>query len=730
MRAPNNLRVRGFVALLVCSSLLLASMSPAQTPSQQPPVNPRSSPPPPPAKGQEPKPGQVIRAFTDLVLVDVQVTDRKGNPVKGLKPEQFILTEDDQPQKVSSFDYYDIEAIEVAAAEDVRPVVVVSLGTTSSETVREAVKDRRMIVLFFDLTSMQPDELQRAVESGLQFVQGQMTPADLVAVVAFGNVLTVRAPFTNDRAVLARAIARLRPGKEANLAEMGETPNEEEENEETFTADLTEFNIFNTDRKLAALESVAELLRGIPGRKSLIHFTGGVSQTGQENRSQLRAATDAANRANVSLYTVDSRGLQASVPGGEARAESSRGTQMYSGAAVFRQADSRNDSRETLETLARDTGGRSFFDSGDFKEVFDQVQKDAAGYYLLGYYSANPRRDGRWRRLRVKVNAADVRLRFRDGYYAPKEYAVYTAEDRERQLDEAMRSETPRVELALALETAFFRTGPNEVFVPIAAKLASSALEWAQKRGRHETVFDFAAEVREEQSKTVVAALRDSVRVRLDADRFREVRQRAIVYQGGLLLGPGHYRLKFLARETESGRIGTFEQDLVIPAAQPDRLDLSTVLLSHQLEATKKSSEVQTKAFGQEAKMARSPLEVAGERIVPSVTRVFTTQQRLYVFFQAYLPAHVDASRLRAGLVFFREGERRNETPLVEAAEVDPKTRAASFRISLPLERLAPGRYSVQAVVVELDGGQSAFGRSYFALRAAPATAPKAAPGK
>jgi VWFA-related protein len=729
MLALNNLEVRSFVAVLVCSSLLLAPVCPAQTPTQQQPVNPRSALPPP-AKVQEPKPGQTIRAFTDLVLVDVQVTDRKGNPVKGLKPEQFTLTEDDQPQKVSSFDYYDIEAIEMAAAEDSRPVVV-SLGTVAApEQVREAVKDRRMIVLFFDLSSMQPDELLRAIDAGQKFVQGQMTPADLVAVVAFGNVLTVRAPFTNDKAVLARAIGRLRPGKEANLAEMGETPTEEEQTEESFTADQTEFNIFNTDRKLAALESVAELLRGIPGRKSLIHFTGGVTQTGQENRSQLRAATDAANRANVSLYTVDARGLQASVPGGEARSESSRGTQMYSGAAVFRQVDSRNDSRETLETLARDTGGRSFFDSGDFQEVFEQVQKDAAGYYLLGYYSSNPQRDGRWRRLRVKVNAPDVRLRVRDGYYAPKDYGVFTAEDRERQLDEAMRSETPRVELALALETAFFRTGPNEVFVPIAAKLASSALEWAQKRGRHEAVFDFATEIREEQSNTVVAALRDSVRVRLEADRFREVQQRAIVYQGGLLLGPGHYRLKFLARETESGRIGTFEQDLVIPAAQPDRLDLSSVLLSHQLEASKKSSEVQKKAFGAEVKMERSPLEVGGERIVPSVTRVFTTQQRLYVFFQAYLPPQLDAGRLRAGLVFFREGERRSETPLVEPAEVYPKTRTASFRISLPLERLTPGRYSVQAVVVELDGGQAAFGRSYFALRApAPQPAPKAAPG-
>jgi hypothetical protein len=113
---------------------------------------------------------------------------------------------------------------------------------------------------------------------------------------------------------------------------------------------------------------------------------------------------------------------------------------------------------------------------------------------------------------------------------------------------------------------------------------------------------------------------------------------------------------------------------------------------------------------------------VEGERIIPSVTRVFTTQQILYVFFQAYLTASSNGSRVRAGLVFFRNGERANETPLVAPAEVDAKTRTAAFRISLPLERLTPGRYTVQAVVVEAGDEQAAFARAYFALRQSPAT--------
>jgi hypothetical protein len=175
--------------------------------------------------------------------------------------------------------------------------------------------------------------------------------------------------------------------------------------------------------------------------------------------------------------------------------------------------------------------------------------------------------------------------------------------------------------------------------------------------------------------------------------------------------------MKFLVRENESGRIGTFEQDLLIPLRQTERMELSTVMLSSQLEAAKKSAEVEKKAFAADARMTKSPLEMGGERIIPSVTRVFTTQQKLYVFFQAYLPAKAEPAALRAGLIFFRNGERLSETPMVEPAEVDAKNHLASFRLSLPLEKFPTGRYTVQAVAVQAGGAYAAFARGYFAVR-------------
>src|SRR4029077_344873 len=167
-------------------------------------------------------------------------------------------------------------------------------------------------------------------------------------------------------------------------------------------------------------------------------------------------------------------------------------------------------------------------------------------------YSANAARDGRWRSIRVKLNGLPgARIRYRQGYYAPKDFGVYTTEDRERPLEEAMRSETPIVELPVAVETAYFRLDNKQIFVPISAKLASSALQWAQKSGRRQVEFDFAAEVHDSQSGQVAGALLDPITVRLDSERYEELQQNSLVYQGGIILPPGNYKLKFLARENE-----------------------------------------------------------------------------------------------------------------------------------------------------------------------------------
>jgi hypothetical protein len=397
---------------------------------------------------------------------------------------------------------------------------------------------------------------------------------------------------------------------------------------------------------------------------------------------------------------------------------------MFTGASVFHQTDQREDSRDTLATLSTDTGGKAFFDLGDLSDAFPAIQRDNGGYYLVGYnLGPDVKHDGRWRAIRVKVNVPGAHVRYRDGYYAPRDFQHLEKEDRDQQIADAINSDHPVVELPVAVETGIFRLSATQAYVPIAAKIASSALDWAQKHNKQHAEFDFAVEVRTVPSGQIVAQLRDTITVNLDAAHFEQVRHSNLLYQGGVVLAPGNFRLKFVARENESGKIGTFEQNLVVPAAQPEKVTLSSVLLSSQLVPIEKSSAVATKGQGARAKITSSPLDMEGQRIIPSVTNYFTQGQTLYVFLQAYYPEKADKNEpfdpnsLRAGLVFLRNGIQMNATPLIAPAQVDPKTHTVSFRISLPLQKLPIGRYTVQVIAVAPGTQHSAFGRAYLALQ-------------
>lgn len=669
----------------------------------------------------------------------MEVKDRLGKPIKGLAPDQSVVTDDGKLQKLSFFTYEDIEKIDKAGPENAgaKPIVIPVDSPTpaSEEEITNKTRDRRMLVLFFDMSSMGNEDLRRAHIAAQKFVAAQMSPADLVAVVTFGTGLSVWCDFTNQKQKIQQALDRLKPGVSADLSANVYAPAQEGEYDVSgytgaaYTPDETEFNVFNTDQKLAAIEGLSNVLSDIPGRKAVIEFTSGITQTGEENRTELRAATDAANRADVSIYSIDARGLYTAPPGGDATTATAAGTSMFSGAAVFQQTDQRQDSRDTLATLSSDTGGKTFFDLGDLSDAFPEIQKDNGGYYLIGYYlGSDVKHDGSWRAIHVKVKVPGAHVRFRDGYYAPRDFQHLEQADRDQQLADAIHSQDPIVELPIAVETGMFRIGSNQVYVPIDAKLSATALEWAQKHGKREAVFDFAAEVRAQVKgplaaknasfEVPVAQLRDTITVHLDPERFNEISKANLEYQGGVVLAPGNYDLKFVAREDESGKVGTFEEPLVVPPQVNNRLSLSSVMLSSQIVPVEQSSEVKTRTEGLKAKLAQSPLEVNGERIVPSVTRYFTQGQTLYVFFQAYYPAKqdFDPNSLRAGLIFFRGGLQVNSTPLFASTQIDAKTHTASFRVSLPLSKLPTGRYAVQAVVIGAGTQQAAFGRSYLAL--------------
>ena len=221
---------------------------------------------------------------------------------------------------------------------------------------------------------MQTEELERAVVAARDYLTKQLSAVDLVAIASFSTALRVDQDFTADREALLNALNRFNTAGGQGFEE-GATGDSEgtPDNGAAFTVDDTEFNIFNTDRRLQALQTLSEALSGIDQKKSIVYFSSGMSQSGQDNQVQLRRTVDRAVRSNVSIYASDARGLQAIVPGGESRQASLRGQAPFSGASVGSQFDSLAGSQDTLTTIAEDTGGRAFFDTNDLGGVFTQV---------------------------------------------------------------------------------------------------------------------------------------------------------------------------------------------------------------------------------------------------------------------------------------------------------------------------------------------------------------------
>ena len=646
-----------------------------------------------------------LRTETEVVLVNVSVSDNNGNFIRDLKKEDFTLLEDGKPQEIVSIDTENSD--NVVTAEAAPPNLIGTLRTPASSAAAQPpaiseseLKDRRLIVLFFDLTSMQPEEIERAAKSALQYTDKQMSPADIVSVVTLSNSLTVNLDFTADKEQLKTVLTGLDPGagqgfEQGATGDPGDTP----DTGAAFTADETEYNIFNTDRRLQALRSIAENLSRVQQRKSLVYFSSGMQRTGIENQSELRAAVNAAVRANLAIYSVDVRGLQAIVPGGEGKSASLRGTGIYSGQSMLNAYDSNFTSQETLVTLSADTGGSAFLDTNDFQPAFAKIHEDTSFYYLLGYHSSNPVRDGRFRRITVQVkNRPGVKLDFRRGYYAAADFQHSTKEDRERQLQEQLQSDLPSTDFPVYLSTGYFRMGDNRYFVPASVVVPGSEIPFTRASDRDRPTLDLIGIVKDE-AKRPFGSIRDTVRLAVNTSQ--EVQRKNVQYDGGFLLPPGKYTMKFVIRENQTGRTGSFETNIAVPDLKSAPLKVSSVVVSNQK---------------QPAKQKNNPLVREGSEIIPNVTHVFASNQHLVFYYEVYDPAK--PARILTNVAFYRGAVKAYETPLVEADEVNvPDRKATAFELEVPLSDLKPGFYTCQVNVIDDASGKFVFPRLALLVR-------------
>lgn len=667
----------------------------------------------------------VFRANAELVLTNVVVRDAKtGEFVRGMKQSDFTVYENGKPQQISSFDFQTVDMATPLNEATISGLAAGLNGPGSKAAVvakPEDLRNHRLIVMFFDLTSMEPEDLDRCVNAARDFLTNKMQPADLVALVSLDQTLKVDQDFTSDKAVLANEVG-IYNGTEGQGFAQGATANSNQVEDTTgYTPDESEYNDLNTDRELFALRAISKSLEKITEKKSLLYFSGGISRDGIENQASLRAAVNSAVRANLSIYSVDTRGLQAVSPLGDASTGSIRGSGAFNGAALTNNMNSNFASQEVMATLSSDTGGKAFFDSNDFAPAFAQVQRDTSAYYAIGFHSSNPARDGKYRKLAIKINRPGVKLEYRPGYYAPADFKHSGREDRERELDEQLASDLPATDVAVYLDAMYFRLDENRFFVPVSLIVPGSQIPFVKGGDKEKATLDIIGEVIDEVKRPIGNA-RETVKLNLDPSS--QARQKNIEYTTSFNLPPGKYHLKFVVRENQTGRMGSFEADVTLPDIKKQPLKISSIVLASLRQPSKKAS----------------PLVRGGEEYVPNISHVFRQDQHLYLLYEVYGPArekpaegHPKGTKagidLLSSLELIQGATKVYETPLVQAKAVNVEGRdAVAVELDVPLAGLKPGSYVCQLNVIDDTGGSFAFPRFAVLVREPATTATPTVP--
>ena len=700
----------------------------------------------PPAPGNQSSAGSTItfKVNSELVLTNVVVRDKKtGEIVKGLTEKDFTITENGKPQHLVSFDFLSVDQaapLDEATIDAAAPNGV--FGSAVGTATQQQLRNHRIIVMFFDLTSMQPDDVERAQDAARTYISKQMRPADLVAVCSLDTTLSLDQDFTANKDLLLKAVNGLSNTQGAGFAEGATSTSNQVEDASSFTPDESEYNDLNTDRELYAIEDISRSLSYLNEKKALLYFSGGIQRDGIENQASIHAAINASVRANVSIYSVDARGLQAISPLGDATTANYRGANSFNGAALQNNLDSNFNTQEVMASLSSDTGGKAFFDSNDFSPAFDRIDRDISSYYVLGYHSTDLRRDGAWRRLSIKVNRSDVKLEYRPGYYAPADFRHANKDERERQLEEELASDLPATDIPVFLQALYFRLSDNRFYVPVSLVVPGSQIPFVKGGDRDKATLDIIGQVRDPAGHDI-GDVRDTVK--LAVDESQQVRQKNVQYTTGFSLPVGRYHVKFVVRENETGLMGSFETDLTVPDLKKIPLKMSSVVFASQRMPAGK-------------KQGINPLVRDGEQFVPNLPHVFRQDQHLYLLYEVYDPAKATQEkiaeaaapdalssaakapsrneksakeseghpvRVMTSIEFLSGSAKAFETPLIQATQLnEPDRDAVAFQFDVPLDHLKPGTYICQINVIDDAGGDFTFPRTALLIKPAPQTTP------
>lgn len=671
--------------LFLAAVLLLAVAGPA--PGQQP-----QTPPAPAGQPAAPQPPVTFRAEVNYVEVDARVLDAQGNFIAGLTANDFQVLEDGQPQKVSVFSVVNLPVERAPrplfASRPIEPDVATNLT---------GVDGRVYVIVLDDLhTNVQRSPRVRA--AARQFIERYVGANDLVAVVHTSGRTDAGQEFTNNPRLLLAAVDKFM-GRKVRSATLNRidmeamTRGQRQQGDRIDDIDDMERG-YQARSALDSMRQLAQYLGGISGRrKAVVLFSEGIdyditdvinSRDASTIINTTRDLISVATRANVSIYGVDARGLGGLSEEGIEVASFPEDTTVNINSGSFQ-----NELRlgqDSLRVLSSETGGFAAVNSNDFATAFQRIVDDNSAYYVLGYYPANDRRDGRFRKIEVRIpGRPDARIRARKGYVAARGRASEPKpagpNDATPELRNVMTSPLPISELPMAVTAAVFKGPKPNGSVVISALVAGPALPLVEKDGMFRNHLEMAVVAVDQKGKTFTPG-RSTVDLNMKPDTAKRVQALGFRVISQLDLPPGRYTLRVGAREGNTKKAGSVSYDLEVPDFAGEKLLMSSIAM--------------TSAASSVAPTARSkdPLQ----QLLPgplSSYREFPQGDEVAIFAEIYdnsgsQPHKVDISaslKAEGGQSVFATSEERDSTELKGSAG------GYGFAARIPLKDVAPGLY-------------------------------------
>jgi VWFA-related protein len=697
------------LAILLITQLLGGGFAQQPTPTPTPARTTQERP-------QQPEAEDVVRITTNLVQVDAVITDKAGKLVTDLKPEEVEIYEDGREQKITNFSFNLSES--TSPGRDAKPTAADKNAPAVPPSRLKAEDIRRTIALVVDDLGLSFESTYYVRRALKKFVDEQMQPGDLVAIIRTSGGMGALQQFTPDKRQLYAAIERVRfymsgrAGISAFAPIQPPTPGQGGAEIDAANEELNQFreDVFSVGT-LGAVNYVVQGLRELPGRKSILLISDGFRISSRDDPTRnyrtlqrLQRLIDEAGRASVVIYTMNATGLQTL---GMTAADDLSGRDMEQlQNALNSRRNVAFETQEGLDVLARQTGGIAIKNSNDLSGGIRRVLEDQKGYYLIGYrpdQSTFDPRTGRqqFHRLSLKVKRpGKFNVRMRQGFFGITDEERPKPRTLAQQLFAALVSPFGATGVHLRLTSLFANDPKLGSFMRSFLHIDAHDLTFTKEPdGTHKSMIDIAA-ITFGDNGVPIDQLGQTHTLRLpEKDYQRMMRDGLVYYLTVPIKKPGAYQLRLSLRDSASERIGSASQFIDAPDIKKKRLALSGILLRGQESsaAASTAAAITSQEDGREEGNAKASPAVRQFKVGMVMT------YGVYIY-NARLDKASARPQVTTQVKLFRDGKEifaGKEIPYDSSGQIDLQRLPTGGALQLGAN-MAPGEYVLQVIVTDL----------------------------